>query len=44
MRTDLKRRADGEPAYVGRRAGNATDRRGLFEKYQFFTPGMFASG
>jgi hypothetical protein len=39
MRTDLKRRAEGEPVYVGRRAGNSTDHRGLFEKYQFFTPG-----
>jgi len=40
MRTDLKRRAEAEPVYVGRRAGNATDNRGLFERYQFFTPGM----
>jgi hypothetical protein len=41
MRTDLKRRAEGEPVYVGRRAGNGTrDSRGLFEKYQFFTPGI----
>lgn len=43
MRTDLKRRADGGAVYVGRRAGNATDHRGLFEKYQFFTPGMCLS-
>ncbi|OIW30347.1 BIG1-domain-containing protein [Coniochaeta ligniaria NRRL 30616] len=41
MRTDLKRRAEGQPVYVGRRASNATDHRGLFEKYQFFTPGIF---
>ncbi|KAJ9158301.1 BIG1-domain-containing protein [Coniochaeta hoffmannii] len=41
MRTDLKRRGEAEPVYVGRRAGNATDNRGLFERYQFFTPGIF---
>jgi hypothetical protein len=40
MQTDLKRRTDS--INVGRRAGNQTaDHRGLFEKYQFFTPGVF---
>jgi hypothetical protein len=43
MRTDLKRRAEAEPAFVGRKANNETDHRALFEKYQFFTPGTFTS-
>jgi hypothetical protein len=40
MQTDLKRRS--EPVNFSRKAGNSTvDHRGLFEKYQFFTPGIF---
>ncbi|KAB5531291.1 BIG/ATPase V1 complex, subunit S1 [Coniochaeta sp. 2T2.1] len=42
VQADLKRRTEQQrAAYVGRRAGNETDTRGLFEKYQFFTPGIF---
>jgi hypothetical protein len=39
LHMDLKREAD--PVYGGRRAPNSTDSRPLFEKYQFFTPGMY---
>jgi len=41
---DLKRSGSVEEGvkFVGRRADNETrDNRPLFEKYQFFTPGMF---
>ena len=36
---DLKRSVG--PIYVGRRAGDSTVSTPLFEKYQFFTPGIF---
>lgn len=40
MQTELKRRS--EPVTINQKAGNSTvDNRGLFEKYQFFTPGIF---
>lgn len=39
---DLKRHQH-HPVIIGRGAGNSTDNRGLFEKYQFFTPGIFMS-
>lgn len=41
LNIDIKRRTD-SGRVVGERAGNKTvDHRGLFDKYQFFTPGIF---
>ncbi|KAK3327501.1 BIG/ATPase V1 complex, subunit S1 [Cercophora scortea] len=40
---DLKRQSSDSPVFVGRRADDATDNRPLFEKYQFFTPGIFTA-
>ncbi|KAK0727887.1 BIG/ATPase V1 complex, subunit S1 [Lasiosphaeria miniovina] len=37
---DIKRQSNQEPV-VFRRQSNETDNRPLFEKYQFFTPGIF---
>ncbi|KAK0636289.1 BIG/ATPase V1 complex, subunit S1 [Bombardia bombarda] len=39
---DLKRQPKESVAFIGRRAGDSKyDNRPLFEKYQFFTPGVF---
>ena len=35
------RREVARPPAVARRAGEESDKRPLFEKYQFFTPGIF---
>ena len=37
---DLKRQAD-DASHLYRRADNSTDSLPLFEKYQFFSPGIF---
>ncbi len=39
VHVELKRRS--EATLVGRKQSNSTDNRPLFEKYQFFTPGIF---
>ena len=43
VRMDL-RRWEEAPEVVAQRKANETDRRPLFEKYQFFTPGKFFIG
>ncbi|KAK3297458.1 BIG/ATPase V1 complex, subunit S1 [Chaetomium fimeti] len=40
---DMKRSASAERQFVARSQSNSTDNRPLFEKYQFFTPGIFMS-
>ncbi|KAH6626455.1 BIG/ATPase V1 complex, subunit S1 [Chaetomium sp. MPI-SDFR-AT-0129] len=40
---DLKRRSSDAPRAARRQADDARDNRPLFEKYQFFTPGIFMS-
>jgi len=37
----IELRRQSAPVHVGRRQGNVSDNAGLFEKYQFFTPGIF---
>lgn len=39
---DMRRWAE-QPEVVARKKGNSTDNLSLFEKYQFFTPGMLFS-
>ncbi|KAK0720508.1 BIG/ATPase V1 complex, subunit S1 [Lasiosphaeris hirsuta] len=41
VHTDLKRHVEKKRVFIGQRASNSTRHLPLFEKYQFFTPGIF---